>query len=78
MTGIETQTQKLTGAQIFLECLKKVGVDEIFGYPGGVILTIYEALYNCPEITTSCATSRPQSMQQKVMRVLRARQVLRL
>ena len=50
MTGIETQTQKLTGAQIFLECLKKVGVDEIFGYPGGVILTIYEALYNCPEI----------------------------
>ena len=41
MTGIETQTQKLTGAQIFLECLKKVGVDEIFGYPGGVILTIW-------------------------------------
>lgn len=33
-----------------MECLKKVGVDEIFGYPGGVILTIYEALYNCPEI----------------------------
>lgn len=50
MTSIETQTDKLTGAQIFLECLKKEGVDEIFGYPGGVILTIYEALYNCPDI----------------------------
>lgn len=50
MTGIETQTDKLTGAQIFLECLKKENVNEIFGYPGGVILTIYEALYNCPEI----------------------------
>ncbi|MBS4759984.1 MAG: biosynthetic-type acetolactate synthase large subunit [Clostridium sp.] len=50
MTGIETQTDKLTGAQIFLECLKKENVDKIFGYPGGVILTIYEALYNCPEI----------------------------
>lgn len=50
MTGIETKTEKLTGAQIFLECLKAEGVNEIFGYPGGVILTIYEALYNCPEI----------------------------
>ena len=43
----ETTTKKLTGAQIFLECLKKEGVKEIFGYPGGVILSIYEALYNC-------------------------------
>ena len=50
MTGIETKAKKLTGAQIFLECLKKEGVNEIFGYPGGVILTIYEALYNCPDI----------------------------
>lgn len=52
MTGTETQNQTniLTGAQIFLECLKKEGVDEIFGYPGGVILTIYEALYHCKEI----------------------------
>ncbi len=46
-TDTEKSTNKLTGAQIFLECLKKEGVDKIFGYPGGVILTIYEALYNC-------------------------------
>ena len=38
-------TTTLNGAQIFLECLKKEGVKEIFGYPGGVILSIYEALY---------------------------------
>lgn len=54
MTETETKnnigTDKLSGAQIFLECLKKENVDEIFGYPGGVILTIYEALFNCPEI----------------------------
>lgn len=49
-TKNNTSTDKLSGAQIFLECLKKENVDEIFGYPGGVILTIYEALYNCPEI----------------------------
>lgn len=46
-TNTDTTTNKLTGAQIFLECLRKEGVDEIFGYPGGVILTIYEALYSC-------------------------------
>lgn len=49
-TDIQNKTNTLTGAQIFLECLKKEGVDKIFGYPGGVILTIYEALYNCPDI----------------------------
>ena len=45
------EKEELSGAQIFLECLKKENVKEIFGYPGGVILTIYEALYNCPDIT---------------------------
>lgn len=40
----------LTGAQIFIECLKKEGVEEIFGYPGGVILHIYNEFYNCKEI----------------------------
>lgn len=43
-------TKILSGAEIFLECLKNEGVEEIFGYPGGVILTIYEALYHCKEI----------------------------
>ncbi|MFA6989571.1 MAG: biosynthetic-type acetolactate synthase large subunit [Candidatus Gastranaerophilaceae bacterium] len=37
----------LTGAQIFLECLRKEGVNEIFGYPGGVVLNVYDELYNC-------------------------------
>ncbi len=50
MAETKEQTELLNGAQIFLECLKKEGVEEIFGYPGGVILTIYEALYHCEEI----------------------------
>ncbi|WP_066637978.1 biosynthetic-type acetolactate synthase large subunit [Desulfolucanica intricata] len=37
---------KLSGAQIFVECLKEHGVDTIFGYPGGVLLSIYDALYD--------------------------------
>lgn len=36
---------QLTGAQILLECLKEQGVDTIFGYPGGTILDVYDALY---------------------------------
>ena len=35
---------QLNGAQILLECLKKEGVDVIFGYPGGAIIDIYDAL----------------------------------
>lgn len=44
------ELRTLTGAQIFIECLKKEGVKEIFGYPGGVILHIYNELYGCEEI----------------------------
>ena len=39
-----------TGAEILLKSLVEEGVKEIFGYPGGVILTIYEALYNQSDI----------------------------
>lgn len=36
---------ELKGAEIFIECLKAEGVDVIFGYPGGRVLDIYDALY---------------------------------
>lgn len=39
-----------TGAEILLKSLVEEGVKEIFGYPGGVILTVYEALYNQNDI----------------------------
>lgn len=37
---------EISGAQALLECLKKEGVDIIFGYPGGVVLPLYDALYS--------------------------------
>ena len=37
---------KLRGAEILLQCLQREGVDTIFGYPGGAVLPIYDALYN--------------------------------
>jgi acetolactate synthase-1/2/3 large subunit len=38
----------MTGAEIFIECLLKEKVDTIFGYPGGAVLPIYDALYDAP------------------------------
>ncbi len=36
---------KLMGAEILVECLKEQGVTTVFGYPGGTVLDIYDALY---------------------------------
>jgi acetolactate synthase I/II/III large subunit len=41
---------ELTGAEIFVRCLKDEGVDIIFGYPGGAVLHIYDALYQQDEV----------------------------
>jgi len=38
---------RLSGAEIVLECLKSEGVKEIFGYPGGCVIPLYDALYSC-------------------------------
>jgi len=37
---------KMTGAQAVLECLKREGVEVVFGLPGGVLLPLYDAIYN--------------------------------
>ncbi len=36
---------KLSGAEIFVECLKRENVDTIFGYPGGAVLQLYDAIF---------------------------------
>ncbi len=41
---------RLSGADIVLECLKRIGVDTLFGYPGGVVLPLYDRLPAHPEI----------------------------
>ncbi|MEC4676166.1 MAG: biosynthetic-type acetolactate synthase large subunit, partial [Nitrospirota bacterium] len=41
---------KLSGAEILLECLKKEGVKHIFGYPGGVVLNIFDFLHDEKEL----------------------------
>ncbi len=41
---------QLNGSEIVIECLKEQGVDTVFGYPGGTILNVYDALYKHSEI----------------------------
>ncbi|MDR1766480.1 MAG: biosynthetic-type acetolactate synthase large subunit [Lachnospiraceae bacterium] len=50
----------LTGAEIVIECLKEQGVDTVFGYPGGTILNIYDALYKHQDEITHILTSHEQ------------------
>ena len=51
---------KMTGAQIVMECLLEQGVDTIFGYPGGTILNIYDALYKYSDKIKHILTSHEQ------------------
>ncbi|MCH5262624.1 MAG: biosynthetic-type acetolactate synthase large subunit [Lachnospiraceae bacterium] len=50
----------LTGAEIVVECLKEQGVDTVFGYPGGTILNVYDALYQHSNEITHILTSHEQ------------------
>ncbi len=51
---------KITGAQILIECLKEQGVDTIFGFPGGAVLNIYDALYKAKDDIKHVLTSHEQ------------------
>lgn len=50
----------LTGADIVIECLKEQGVDMVFGYPGGAILNVYDALYQHSDEIKHILTSHEQ------------------
>ena len=41
---------EMTGAQIVMECLKREGVEQIFGYPGGAVIDLYDELSRHPEL----------------------------
>lgn len=51
----------LKGAEIVVECLKEQGVDTVFGYPGGAILNIYDALYKNSDAIRHILTAHEQA-----------------
>lgn len=51
---------QLNGSEVILECLKEQGVDTIFGYPGGTILNVYDAIYKYKDQFRHILTSHEQ------------------
>lgn len=51
---------KLNGSEIIAECLLEQGVDTVFGYPGGAVLNIYDALYKYSDKITHILSSHEQ------------------
>ncbi len=51
---------KLNGSEILIECLIEQGVDTVFGYPGGAILNVYDALYKNKDRIKHILTSHEQ------------------
>lgn len=51
---------QLTGAQIIMECLKEQAVEYIFGYPGGQIMPVYDAMYDYLDCFKHILTSHEQ------------------
>ena len=51
---------QLTGSEIIIECVKEQGVDTVFGYPGGTILNVYDALYKHSDEIHHVLTSHEQ------------------
>lgn len=51
---------KLTGAEILIKCLKEQGVNTVFGFPGGAVLNIYDALYKAQKEIRHILTSHEQ------------------
>lgn len=51
---------QLTGAEIIIECLKEQRIDTIFGYPGGTVLSVYDALFKCSSSIRHVLTAHEQ------------------
>ena len=65
----------LTGAEILIESLIAEGVDTIFGYPGGQVLTVYDKLYNYSDRLHHILVRHEQGAIHAAQGYARARQV---
>lgn len=59
-TDFLEEYERLTGAEIVIECLHEQGVDKVFGFPGGAVIPIYDALYDGKHNITHFRTCHEQ------------------
>ena len=62
---------QLTGAEIIIECLLEQSVDTVFGYPGGAILNVYDALYRYSDKIKHVLTSHEQELPRQTVTPVR-------
>nr|WP_295222188.1 thiamine pyrophosphate-binding protein [Veillonella sp.] len=63
--------ETINGARIVLETLHRLGVTDMFGYPGGAVIPIYDEIYSFPEIKHYFVASlRPVLVQLILLQVL--------
>ena len=68
---------ELNGAEILIDCLQKEGVEHVFGYPGGAVLHIYDAIEAQDKITHVLVRhEQGLRMEQMAMQELMVSQVL--
>lgn len=60
---------KLSGAQAIIKVLLEQGVDTVFGYPGGQVIPLYNALYDAPLRNVLTAHEQGATMLLTVMHV---------
>lgn len=48
IVNLESEKLKMNGADVLIQALKQEGAEILFGYPGGAVLGIYDALYRSP------------------------------
>ncbi|MEM9547210.1 MAG: biosynthetic-type acetolactate synthase large subunit [Bacteroidota bacterium] len=58
--NMQSASQRITGSEAVLKCILHNGVDTIFGYPGGAIMPIYDALYSYQDKITHILTRHEQ------------------
>ncbi len=59
-TQLRGRTGKMKGAEMIMECLLEEEVDTIFGYPGGAVIPLYDALYTYKKHFTHILTAHEQ------------------
>jgi acetolactate synthase-1/2/3 large subunit len=62
MMNLKGETMKLSGSKIILETLKENNVDILFGYPGGAVIPLFDALYDEMDYFTNIRTAHEQHM----------------
>ena len=68
--------ETINGARIVLETLHRLGVTDMFGYPGGAVIPIYDEIYSFPEMRQMAMHVCPAKLAYVLLRLVLAQRIL--